>query len=235
VTLNLILAGWSRSRAVLAGGWAHEARQTKGTAVRSIRPNHVMLVRCLRKLSDSQDDSQLSGRRRTTADVYGYASAELDLEWMSAHGRGHLTDGLQNRLWESQALPVGRHQPETSPLYAGLRRAGLPMGMWERKLCFDQPDDVNLGLSHVVVHVVIRGFETARNRSNSTLDAANRPQNPRNRSQWTRPPRFRDREAPGSNPGPPTSLDPPIDVNWQFEGAQAALREASSRGSTKVR
>ncbi len=30
-------------------------------------------------------------------------------------------------------------------------------------------------------------------------------------------------------------FDPPIDVNWQFEGAQAALREASSRGSTKVR
>jgi len=76
--------------------------------------------------------------------------------------------------------------------------------MGESKLCFDRRMTCNLGPSHVVVHVVIRGFETARNRSNGTLDVANRSQNPRNRSRWTRPPRLRDREAPGSNPGPPT-------------------------------
>ena len=35
-------------------------------------------------------------------------------------------------------------------------------------------------------------------------EAANRSQNAPNRSRWTRPPRFRDREAEGSNPSPPT-------------------------------
>ena len=84
------------------------------------------------------------------------------------------------------------------------------MGMGESKLRFDQPDGVTLGPSHsggshVVVHVVIRGFETVRNRSHGTLDAANRSQNPRKRSRWMGPPRVRDREAPGSNPGPPTN------------------------------
>ncbi len=49
--------------------------------------------------------------------------------------------------------------------------------------------DVNLGRSHVVVHVVIRAFETARNRSNRTLDAANRAQSLRKRPRWTRSPR----------------------------------------------
>src|SRR5487761_590223 len=71
--------------------------------------------------------------------------------------------------------------------------------MGESKLRFDQPDDVNLGPSHVVVHVVIRGLQTARNRSN--------PRCPTSRIdlktlEWTRLPRFRDREAPGSIPGP---------------------------------
>jgi hypothetical protein len=78
--------------------------------------------------------------------------------------------------------------------------------MGESKLRFDEPDDVNLGPSHVVVHVVIRGLQTARNRLNRMPDVANRSQNPRKRSRWTKPRRFRDREAPGSNPGPPTIL-----------------------------
>src|SRR5579864_3936903 len=65
---------------------------------------------------------------------------------------------------------------------------------------------MNLGPSHVVVHAVIRGFETSGNWSIGTLEVANRSLDPRNRSRWMRPPRFRDREAPGSNPGPPTSF-----------------------------
>jgi hypothetical protein len=44
-------------------------------------------------------------------------------------------------------------------------------------------------------------------------------QNPRNRSRWTRPLRFRDREAPGSNPGPPT--------NFEFKIADFARRRKS--------
>jgi len=47
-----------------------------------------------------------------------------------------------------------------------------------------------------------RGFETARKRSSWVLDATNRSQNPRKPVWWTRPPKFRGREAPGSNPGP---------------------------------
>src|SRR5580692_3496851 len=42
----------------------------------------------------------------------------------------------------------------------------------------DQPGEMNLGPSHVVVRVVIRGFETSRNRSNGTLKVPNRSQKP---------------------------------------------------------
>src|SRR3989442_3943673 len=38
----------------------------------------------------------------------------------------------------------------------------------------------------------------------SPSQCSNSTQNLRKRSRWTKPRRFRDREAPGSNPGPPT-------------------------------
>jgi hypothetical protein len=94
---------------------------------------------------------------------------------------------------------------DTSPLTCrSSSRASSLWGMGESKFRFEQPDDVNPGPSHVVVHGVIRGFEGVRNRSNGTFNGASRSKNRRKRSRWTRPPRFRDREAPGSNPGPPT-------------------------------
>src|SRR5258708_38720067 len=42
-------------------------------------------------------------------------------------------------------------------------------------------------VSHVVVHVVIRGLETTRNGSNRTLDGAKRSPNPRKRSRLNCP------------------------------------------------
>jgi hypothetical protein len=57
---------------------------------------------------------------------------------------------------------------------------------------------------HVVVRVVIRAVVMAPSRPNRHGDAPNPVQNPRKRCRWTKPRRFRDREAPGSNPGPPT-------------------------------
>src|ERR1700674_285737 len=56
----------------------------------------------------------------------------------------------------------------------------------------------------VAIRVVIRDREVAPNSSNGIRTGTNRVQNPRKRPPWTRPPRLRDREAPGSNPGPPT-------------------------------
>src|SRR6266851_5442058 len=47
-----------------------------------------------------------------------------------------------------------------------LRRAGLVTGDGGASWAATKARDVNLGRSHVVVHVVIRGFERARNRSN---------------------------------------------------------------------
>jgi hypothetical protein len=41
----------------------------------------------------------------------------------------------------------------------------------------------------------------------SLTQGPNWAQTPRNWSQWTKLPRFRDREAPGSNPGPPTNFE----------------------------
>jgi len=46
----------------------------------------------------------------------------------------------------------------------------------------------------------------------SPSQCSNSTQNLRKRSLWTRPPRVRDREAPGSNPGPPTKNRIQIEV-----------------------
>jgi hypothetical protein len=63
-----------------------------------------------------------------------------------------------------------------------------------------------------------------------------RTENTQNRRFWTKGLRVRDREAPGSNPGPPTSLlntkvaadDPPTGVFWAH-GAQTGTDSLESR------
>src|SRR5450759_5416807 len=106
----------------------------------------------------------------------------------------------------------GGPNPATSPLSAASLRLGrkngsAPLeGAWE-SICRSTPAP-EPGPSHVAVHVVIRGFETVRNRSCRLRYAVKRSQSRRNGSRWTRLPRFRDREAPGSNPGPPTNSTP---------------------------
>jgi hypothetical protein len=47
-------------------------------------------------------------------------------------------------------------------------------GVGEGKLGATRPDNTNLAPSHVVVHVVIGGFESARNRSSRKRNVANR-------------------------------------------------------------
>ena len=57
----------------------------------------------------------------------------------------------------------------------------------------------------VVVHVVIQATLVAETGWKSASKSSKWAQNPRKRARWTKPRRFRDREAPGSNPGPPTN------------------------------
>jgi hypothetical protein len=59
---------------------------------------------------------------------------------------------------------------------------------------------------YVVVRVVIQSILVAETGLKSAGAASKMAQNRRNRSPWTRPLTFRDREAPGSNPGPPTKV-----------------------------
>ena len=80
-----------------------------------------------------------------------------------------------------------------------------------------------LGLSSdVVLHVVVRSSQSLGIVQVKLVEKPNRTRTPRNPSRWTKPRRFRDREAPGSNPGPPTSL-PPV------EATADALRVATLR------
>src|ERR1700687_332083 len=59
----------------------------------------------------------------------------------------------------------------------------------------------------VVVHVVIRARQKALKPDQlAATKTAIQVQADQKRPRWTKPPRFRDREAPGSNPGPPTLL-----------------------------
>jgi hypothetical protein len=58
----------------------------------------------------------------------------------------------------------------------------------------------------VALHVVIRAILVAEPASKESMPAVKRTQKHRKRSRWTKPLRFRDREAPGSNPGPPTKI-----------------------------
>jgi len=65
----------------------------------------------------------------------------------------------------------GRNRPGVRPTQVGVNEAFwrarvFLMGMGEASQGATRTEDMNLGPSHVVVHVVIRGFVTARNRSN---------------------------------------------------------------------
>jgi hypothetical protein len=59
----------------------------------------------------------------------------------------------------------------------------------------------------VVVHVVIQARLVAETGWKLASEPSKQAQNPRKRTRWTKPRRFRDREAPGSNPGPPTKSE----------------------------
>src|ERR1035437_6078008 len=66
----------------------------------------------------------------------------------------------------------------------------------------------------VVVHVVIRALLVAQNTQRATAIGSNRAENGSNWARWTKLSRFRDREAPGANPGFPVERDsgrPPRD------------------------
>jgi len=64
----------------------------------------------------------------------------------------------------------------------------------------------HLTTGHVVLHVAILATSVAETALKRCGEASNLSQNPRNLPRRTRPLRFRDREAPGSNPGPPTNF-----------------------------
>ncbi len=57
----------------------------------------------------------------------------------------------------------------------------------------------------VVVHVVIQVRLVGETGWKLASEPSKRAQNPRKRIRWTKQRRFRDREAEGSNPSPPTN------------------------------